>query len=83
MRETGFFLQILGIFELDDLDLESEGKYLVADIGQEGTYGQSEGVLLFVAEPHTEDVPGSGIGDDLVLDTFRVVCLVPILWLHE
>ena len=38
------------------------------NIREKGANGESEGVLLFVAESHAEDVPGCGVGDHLILD---------------
>ena len=38
------------------------------NVGEEGAYGQSEGVLHFIAEAHAEDVPRGRVGDDLVLN---------------
>ena len=53
------------------------------DVGEEGAYGQPKGVLHLVAEAHAEDVPGSSVGDDLVLDALGVLGLGLVLWLHK
>lgn len=49
--------------------------YLVVDIRQKGADGESEGVLRFVGESKGEDVPGSTVGDHLVLDVAVLVGL--------
>jgi hypothetical protein len=38
--------------------------------------------MLLVREAHREDVPGSSIGDNLILNALRIVSLVSTLGLH-
>lgn len=57
--------------------------YLVVDIRQERADSESKGVLWFVGESKREDVPGSAVGDHLVLDVAVLVDLVSRLGVHN
>lgn len=57
--------------------------YFIVDVGEEGPDGKAEGVLWFVREPKGEDVPRGSVGDDLVLDTVRVIGLSAVLRFHH
>lgn len=50
MLERTPLLQIFRIFQLDNLHLRSQDEYFVVDVGEEGTYGEAEGVLGLVGK---------------------------------
>ena len=53
------------------------------DVREKGSDGESEGVLQFVGKSHGEDVPGSVVGDNLVLNAFGLVSFCLLFDIHE
>ncbi len=57
--------------------------YLIVDIREEGANGQSEGVLSLVGKPEGKDIPGSRIGNHLILNVVRFIAFTSfVLNLH-
>jgi hypothetical protein len=57
--------------------------YLIVDIGEEGANAKPEGILRLVREAKCEDIPRSIIGDHLILNVIRVICLSLHLCVHQ
>ena len=57
--------------------------YFIVDVREEGADGQSEGMGQIVGEAHGKDVPGSGVGDNLILNALGLCSLGPVLVVHQ
>jgi hypothetical protein len=57
--------------------------YLIVDIGEEGANTESEWILRLVGEAKCEDIPRSIVGDNLILNVIRVICLSLHLCVHQ